>query len=218
VTGVAVAAVACIAAATWYLALPRWRPELRPGERYGIDVASHQGQIDWPAVAADHIGFAYVKATEGGDFVDGRFAYNWREAGRSGIDRGAYHFFTLCTPGAAQAENFLRVIPPTTASLAPAVDFELAGNCTRRPDDDAVRRQVQVFIDRVEQAWRRPVVLYVGDDWEARYPIRRRIGRPLWQRRILRRPDIPGWTMWQASGKAHVEGVPGLVDLDVERP
>src|SRR3712207_3808633 len=117
----------------WFVWVRNWRPPLRPGERYGIDVSAHQETIDWPAVAADNIGFAYIKATEGGDFVDRRFASNWREADRAGLDRGAYHFFTLCTDAVAQAANFLRIAPPQPGALAPAVDLELVGNCRRRP-------------------------------------------------------------------------------------
>ena len=77
----------------WFLWVPNWRPPLREGERYGIDVSAHQGTIDWVRAARDGITFAYVKTTEGRDFTDERFDENWREAG---LDRGAYHFFTLC--------------------------------------------------------------------------------------------------------------------------
>src|SRR5689334_19896361 len=91
VLGVLVALVA-VAGGLWFLWFPHYRPGLHDGERYGIDVASHQGAIDWEAVAGDHMAFAYIKATEGGDFTDDRFAENWDAAGAAGLDRGAYHF------------------------------------------------------------------------------------------------------------------------------
>ena len=50
-----------------------------PGWRYdvlGVDVSHHQGSIDWPTLAQDRVVFAYIKATEGGDFQDPRFAEN----------------------------------------------------------------------------------------------------------------------------------------------
>ena len=71
------ALLAIPAAVWWFWWVPSWRPPLRDGERYGIDVSAHQGEVDWEAVASDGIGFAYLKATEGGDFVDRRFADNW---------------------------------------------------------------------------------------------------------------------------------------------
>ena len=204
-----------LAAAWWFLWLPAWRPDLDPGERYGIDVSTHQGSIDWMRVAHDHITFAYIKATEGADHVDDRFAANWEGAGSAGLDRGAYHFFTLCTPGAAQATNFLATAPRETYALAPAVDLELAGNCGQRPDPETVRRELRTFIDAVESAWGQPVVLYVGEDFERRYHVQSRLGRLLWVQRFLLRPDTDGWAVWQAQGFASVDGVAGDVDLDV---
>lgn len=110
------------AAAWWFLWVPNWRPPLRAGERYGVDVSAHQGDIDWRRVAGDDIEFVYIKPTEGGDFVDARFAQNWAEAATVGLDRGAYHFFTFCAPATVQARNFLTVAPPDLAALPPAVD------------------------------------------------------------------------------------------------
>src|SRR5687767_5289040 len=78
--------------ARWWF--PHHRPDLRTGERYGVDVSNHQGAIDWEAVAADGIDVAYLKATEGGDHVDRRFAASWDAARAAGLDVGAYHFFT----------------------------------------------------------------------------------------------------------------------------
>ncbi|MBW2706938.1 MAG: lysozyme, partial [Deltaproteobacteria bacterium] len=39
-----------------------------------IDVSHHQGKIDWQKLRRAGIDFAYIKATEGGDFRDPRFA------------------------------------------------------------------------------------------------------------------------------------------------
>lgn len=214
----AISVLALAAAAAWFVALPNWRPPLRDGERYGIDVASHQGRISWPAVARDGIDFTYVKATEGADFTDQRFRANWRGARSAGLRRGAYHFFTLCSPGVAQARQFLRVAPPDSAALPPAVDLELAGNCSKRPSASEVRRQLSAFTTAVEQAWGRPLVFYVGDDWDRAYPTRATAHRPLWHRRILLRPDVDGWTIWQVHGRATVAGIDGPVDLNVMRP
>jgi lysozyme len=206
-----------LAAWGWFGWLPHYRPALREGERYGIDVSNHQGAIDWELVAADGISFAYIKATEGGDFTDRRFEQNWQGAGDAGLVRGAYHFFTLCTPGAAQAVHFLRTVPGGSDALPPAVDLELAGNCARPPGSATVRRELDTFLRLVESETEQTALLYVGDDFEGRYPIRESLGRPLWHRRFLRRPDVPGWVVWQVMGFAHVGGIEGRVDLDVMR-
>lgn len=217
ITGIVVACLLLAAAITWQFVLPHYRPRLLPGESYGIDVSHHQGMIDWAQVAAEDISFAYIKATEGGDHVDPRFAENWAGAGGAGLERGAYHFFTLCTSGDAQARNFLSVVPADAQALPPAVDLELAGNCRARPDAASVRREIGEFLRIVEEAFGQRALFYVGDDFEARYGIKQAFDRPLWQLRFLLRPDVDGWIVWQVMGFAHVEGIEGKVDLDVMR-
>lgn len=197
-----------------YLFLAHWRPSLEPGERYGIDVSNHQGVIDWAAVAGDEISFAYAKATEGEDWVDKQFAANWARAADAGIDRGAYHFFSLCTDGRAQAEHFLRIAKPDPRALAPALDLEeLTGDCA--PSPAAVADEVAEFVALVEDAWDREMVLYVLTDWEDVYPVQ--LDRPRWHRDFLLRPDF-GWHIWQLHGFADVDGVDTRVDINVMRP
>ncbi|MFN2590684.1 MAG: GH25 family lysozyme [Actinomycetota bacterium] len=215
--GVAVAVLLSAVAVARFVWLPHYRPGLQAGERYGIDVSHHQGSINWTEVAGDGIAFAYIKSTEGRDFRDGEFRRNWDGAGRAGLARGAYHFFTLCAPGAMQAEHFLGTVPAGELELPPAIDLELAGNCSRRPDGATVRRELLAFIEAVEQATGQRVVLYVGDDFEDRYRLRRSLARPLWYPRFLRRPPAEEWVIWQVMGLAHVDGVEGDVDLDVIR-
>jgi lysozyme len=217
---VAILGVAVLAGALaigWFVWVPNWRPPLDNGERYGIDVSAHQDAIDWREVADDDIAFAYIKATEGGDFTDDRFEANWRGAQEAGLDRGAYHYFTLCTRGADQARHFLDVASPESGALPPTIDLELAGNCSARPSVAEVEEQLRVFIRLVEAAWRREVILYVGDDFEQAYPVRQELDRPLWLRRFLLRPDVEGWLIWQLHGYARVHGIDGGVDLDVMR-
>lgn len=201
-------------AVSWLWFLPNVRWELRPGERYGIDVSRHQNRIDWERVAADDIEFAYIKASEGGDLVDERFAENWKGAGAAGIDRGAYHFFTLCRPGADQAANFLATVP-SGAELPPALDLEIAGNCSERPEPEAVAAEVATFIDAVEAETGERVVLYIGDDWQERYPVAGRDDRPRWARRVHRRPLTNDWWLWQFSGTSRVDGIAGHTDLNI---
>ena len=201
-----------LAAVLWFWWVPNHRPALEPGQTYGVDVSAHQGTIDWAAVADDDISFAYIKATEGGDFVDERFESNWEGVHDAGLKRGAYHFFTLCTPGHVQADNFLRVAEPEREALPPAVDLELAGNCSERPPAGEVEAQLDAFLSHVEDAWGDEAVLYVGEDWRERYG--RDESHPLWVRRFLLRPD-ERWHIWQLHGYARVDGIDGPVDLNV---
>ncbi len=51
---------------------------------HGIDVARYQSGIDWPTARANGVSFAFIKATEGGDRVDARFAEHWAGARAAG--------------------------------------------------------------------------------------------------------------------------------------
>lgn len=215
VLAVLIVLVVLVGTGVWTIGIPRYRPDLNVDERYGIDVSHHQGEIDWEAVAGDDIDFAYIKATEGGDHVDARFAENWAGATNAGLEVGAYHFFTFCRPGAEQAENFLSVAPDDPDALPPVIDLELAGNCEDRPSRDDIRREVDAFISTVEAAIDQPVVLYIGDDFEGFYELRDDIDRPVWHRRLYLRPDIGDWWMWQLSYRAEIDGIDGGVDLNV---
>lgn len=222
--GIGVAVVVVLLGALGF-GLVRWwfphhRPALRDGERYGVDVSHHQGAIDWEAVAADGVDVAYIKATEGGDHVDRRFAANWEAARAAGVEVGAYHFFTLCRPGAEQAASYLATVPDD-GDLAPALDLEMGGNCAARPPADEVRREVQAFVDAVEEATGETVLLYVLDEWEDRYPsldLGDGVDRPRWHRRIGPLRPSGDWALWQYTGIARVDGIDGGVDLNVVRP
>lgn len=202
------------ALAAWLL-LRGYRPD---GDLYpirGIDVSHHQGVIDWPKVANDDVVFAYLKATEGGDFRDRMFARNWRAARDAGIAVGAYHFFTFCRPGAEQASNFLAVVPVEADALPPAVDLEFGGNCGRVPDGATMRRELDAFLSPVERAYGKPALLYVTPEFLAAYGTHLP-QRALWRRSILRAPDdVVPWRLWQYHNRGRVDGIDGPVDLNV---
>jgi lysozyme len=56
---------------------------------HGVDVSKWQGDIDWRRVRASGAAFAFIKATEGDDHMDDRFAENWVAAGMTEIPPGA---------------------------------------------------------------------------------------------------------------------------------
>jgi lysozyme len=194
--------------------LPRFRPALGNGEIYGVDVSDHQGRIDWRAVGRSDVSFVFIKATEGSTYVDSDFAADLAEARSAGLLVGAYHFFTLCSPGATQAANFLKIAPPGSTVLPPAVDLELSGNCSARPSRSEVQTQLSTFVRLVESATGQPVISYVGASFEQRYPFGAASSSLFWKRSVLRRPSGQ-WAIWQVDGFAQVAGITGPVDLDV---
>jgi lysozyme len=200
--------------------LGKWIPNAPDPLEYpirGIDVSAHQGPIDWHSVAASGVRFAYLKATEGADFRDARFAGNLRAAGAAGIACGAYHFFSLKSPGMLQAANFIKAVPKNATSLPPGIDLEFVGNSSVRPTPADFKLQFDPFIEAIRKAYNCEPVIYTAPDFCSVYLDGYSIKRP-WVRAILLHPaNEPSnpWLFWQFSDRATVPGIHGFVDADV---
>lgn len=201
-----------------------WSPHPRAARRYetwGVDVSHHQGPIDWQRVASEpRLRFAYVKATEGGDFTDPLFAENWRQARRTGLRVGAYHFFTFCRPAADQARHFLATVPRDPDALPPALDLELGGNCERPPRREQIAREVAAWLSDVERALGKRPFLYVTRESYDAYVRDGPLPHPLWFRDVLREPELDAshaWSIWQFWPRGRVAGIDGPVDLNAVR-
>lgn len=214
-----VVAVALGASAAGYVRYLTFEPDGGAYPVRGIDISHHQGAIDWAAVAADGVDFAYIKATEGGDFRDPRFVANWAGAGAAGIARGAYHFFTLCRPGAVQAANFIAAVPPTPGMLRPVVDLEYGGNCSARPSPAALLTEVRDFLAALEAHYGSKPLLYLTRGFHADYLDGALVDYPLWVRSLYFEPGYPAreWSIWQFHDRGRRAGIAGPVDLNVFR-
>lgn len=186
----------------------------------GIDVSHHQGPIDWPAVRSAGITFAFIKSSEGADHRDREFGRNWEGALQAGVARGAYHFFTFCTPGAAQAENFIAAVGGSFGELPPVADVEFAGNCRQWESIDRIREELRTFLARLEESARVRPVLYFTADAHARILDGHFDAHPIWPRSVLlplSDSRFGSWLFWQFADNGRVPGIDTLVDLNVFR-
>ena len=216
------AAVLAAGAGLYYTGLLRLNfPSQKRYPVRGIDVSHHQGHVAWFEVSLNDIQFAYIKATEGTDYRDFEFLYNWTVAPKYRIARGAYHFFNFCTSGKAQAQNFLAVVPDDPDALPPALDLEFSGNCRRRPTLAQFKREVTAFMREIAHRFPRPPVLYVSREVYKRYLDGHRQEYPphlLWIENVVSEPSLKPcseWTFWQYGALGHVPGVKGPADLNV---
>lgn len=178
----------------------------------GIDVSSHNGSIDFEAVAADSIDFVIVKATEGATFKDRMFATNVRCAQKAGLPVGAYHFFRFDTPGHMQALNFINSVRGHKLSLPFIVDIEEWGNPTGIPTETILARLNEMIGYMRLRGYE--VMLYTNKDGYARFVEHFTDSVGLW---ICSFTDPPGpdkWHLWQHSHRERVAGVAGAVDMN----
>ena len=187
----------------------------------GVDVSHHQGAIVWPELAAQGVRFAFVKATEGRDFKDTRFAYNLGEAAKAGLAVGAYHFFLCGKPGAEQARNFINAMPTDVDALPPVLDMECPAPASEAQRQSA-RIEIGLFLEALEAHYgKRPIIYttyaayeaFIGNDFRQ---------YPLWIRSVFTRPDEDGmgrdWLFWQYSSRGRLSGYDGperFIDLNV---
>jgi lysozyme len=211
-TGIAFGVLLLIAFAGYQFWEPGWRYDVR-----GVDVSRHQETIDWPRLANDGTAFAYIKATEGEDWVDVRFSENWQSAGDAEVLRGAYHFFTFCASGADQAANMTATLPDEPGMLPPAVDLEFSGNCSVRPSVEDFRIELGVFLERIEDRYGMQPLIYTNAEFYDAYLAEQPPDVTWWIMSPVWEPwGSPEWTFWQYFPGDRA-GVDGRVDRNVFR-
>jgi GH25 family lysozyme M1 (1,4-beta-N-acetylmuramidase) len=182
-----------------------------PGGTRGLDVSGHQGNVDWPGVAAHGARFAYVKATEGTTYRSPFFAQQYNGSYQVGLIRGAYHFaLPDVSDGVAQANYFVDHgggWSPDGKTLPPALDIEYNpyGPTCYGLSAPAMVAWIKAFSDRVHARTGRWPTIYTSTNWWA--TCTGNLGdfsstNPLWIARYAAGPDpLPfNWgfhTFWQ---------------------
>lgn len=182
----------------------------------GVDVARYQGTIDWAALAADDTAFAYIKATEGGDWTDPVFASNWSKSKAAGVPRGAYHFYTLCRPVIDQISHIIATVPKEPKTLPVAIDLEFGGNCKGRPPVPQFHADLNQMLEGLEAHYGTRPILYLTRDFDDAYMKGAFEDEGYWLRSIIRQPstDWRPWLYWQYHNKGKRDGVIGPIDLN----
>ena len=185
---------------------------------HGIDVSHYQGDIDWKAVKNTEkqqhpISFAFMKATEGGDYKDSKFAENFRQAGEMGLIRGAYHFYNPNTDPIRQADFFISQVKLQRGDLAPVLDIE------RKPHDKAkLHADLKKFLNRLELHYGVRPIIYTSYKYKLRYLDTPEFETyPFWiAHYYVSTLSYQGpWRFWQHTDYGTVPGIDTNVDLNV---
>ncbi len=186
----------------------------------GVDVSHYQGDIDWNRLKEEPIRFAYIKATEGSQHKDEQFDKNWTEAQKTGLRIGAYHFFSLDSPGLTQAENFSKNVAAVEGMLPPVVDVEPYGNYNdpNHLDKEKMFKELDDFLKSIESFYGIKPVIYTTEEWWA--VLKEEFGGyDLWLRDVYGKPGSSvNWTFWQYSNRHLLSGYSGterFIDMNV---
>ena len=203
----------------------------------GIDVYTLDGVIDWEKVAADKVGFAMVKATQGylvsnpksGMITDSKFKKNIEGASEHGLQVGAYHYLMAKTVDDAKKEAayFIKAIMPykDRIDLYAAVDIE--NDKAKRYSTSEKKLNTDIllaFCAEVEKAGFASMI-YINPNFIKNYlEFDRLADKNIWlayytdertaRGYIEKFKDPDAFKIWQ-YGKATVKGIAKDVDGDI---
>lgn len=185
----------------------------------GIDISHHQGTIDWQklsraTIGDEPVGFAFIKATEGGDHLDENFNDNFYQAREYGIIRGAYHYYKPGVSPVKQADYFLKQAHLEEGDLPPVLDIEERGDLTV----EELRRDALKWLRRVEKHYGVPPIIYTNYKFKVEYLNTRDFERyPYWiAHYYVKTLTYKGpWKFWQHTDCGRLDGIREKVDLNI---
>ena len=213
----------------------RRRLEYLGGEfrtRYGIDVSSFQGEIDWNAVADDNIDFAMVRVgfrgTGTGSLnTDKYYEQNIRGAMRAGLETGVYFFAQAVTVEEAieEADYVISLLDGLDINGPVAYDWEMHDSTYRvyGTSPEMATACAVAFCQRIKDAGYTPMV-YGGTyvtymkydqgalaDYLSWYPEYKSEKSEKLCPTLVYHMDY-----WQYSSKCSVAGIGGNVDVNLQ--
>lgn len=196
--------------------------------KLGVDVSSHQGQIDWQAAAADGIEFAFIRAGYRG-YETGRisedscFKQNAEEAYSAGIEIGLYFYSQALTPKEAreEAEFVISRLDEINANVTlPIVfDWELPEGENVRTEHLSGEEQTlccKAFCNAIREAGYNAAYYSSVSTAIFSYDLAELCDETLWLAQYTETPDFPyKYDIWQFSCYGIVEGFDTYTDLNL---
>jgi GH25 family lysozyme M1 (1,4-beta-N-acetylmuramidase) len=193
----------------------------------GIDVSSHQGNINWKKAAADGVEFAFIRALYRGYGASGklvedeRFDANMSGAIAAGIPVGIYVYTQAITQEEILEEAQLAIAKAAkyTDSCRIVVDVEKVAESEGRMNALEVSERtelVALFCQTVEEAGYTPMVYCNMEMAALMLDMEKLKDYDIWFAGYTDTMYYPyDYCVWQYSEKGTVDGIEGAVDLDL---
>ena len=185
----------------------------------GIDVSYYQGTIDWTAVANDDVTYAFIRVSDGANFIDPKFGSHWAGSRAAGIKHGAYQFFRPGGDPIEQAEILLDAIGRKLApdDLPPVIDVEASDGQSAA----VIKQKLTTWITHVKGVLGRDPIIYTGFYfWRDSVGAPDFTGSPLWHAQYSTAacpniaPPWSSWAFWQFTDSGTIDGIDGPVDTN----
>ena len=209
---------------------------------YGIDIARyqhgkgrHKYPINWKQLGINYLGrkshknvhgtadypvsFIFIKSTEGVSITNKFYADDYAQARKHHIPIGAYHFFSLKSSGAAQAQHFIKHTKFLKGDLPPVLDVEPSDKqIAAAGGPEKMFQQIRIWLRMVKARCGVSPILYINQMFINKYfsmvpDIKR--DYDVWIARYGEyKPDVR-LAFWQLSSDGRVKGITGDVDINV---
>lgn len=209
---------------------------------YGIDIARyqhgegrHKYPINWKQLGINYLGrknhknvhgradypvsFIFIKSTEGTTVRNQYYNADYIQARKHNIPIGAYHFFSLKSSGAAQAQYFIKNTKFQKGDLPPVLDVEPSdAQIAAAGGPEKMFHHIRVWLRMVKNHCGTPPILYINQMFINKYftmapDIKR--DYDVWIARYGEyKPDVR-LAFWQLCPDGHVKGIHGDVDINV---
>ena len=197
--------------------------------RYGVDVSSHQREIDWTAVRESGIDFAIIRAGYRGYGSDGLihedpyFRKNMAGALAAGLDVGVYFFSQATTAEEASEEAgyLLWLIEDYRSAITYPVVYDWERITDAQARTDGVERAqltdfAAAFCQEVRAAGYTPAVYFNQDLGYLSYDLSRLTDCALWLAELGEKPDFYyDFQIWQYTHTGTVPGISTTVDRNI---
>ena len=209
---------------------------------YGIDIARyqhgkgrHKYPINWKQLGINYLGrkshknvhgtadypvsFIFIKSTEGVSITNKYYADDYAQARKHHIPIGAYHFFSLKSSGATQAQHFIKHTKFLKGDLPPVLDVEPSDKqIAAAGGPEKMFQQIRIWLRMVKARCGVSPILYINQMFINKYfgmvpDIKR--DYDVWIARYGEyKPDVR-LAFWQLSSDGRVKGITGDVDINV---
>ncbi|MCR5267243.1 MAG: glycoside hydrolase family 25 protein [Lachnospiraceae bacterium] len=194
----------------------------------GVDISYHQEKIDWEALKESPCEFVMLRCgyrgyTEGGLVEDEKFREYAQAAVDAGFPIGVYFFTQAITEeeAVAEADFVLELIKDFPISYPVVIDTEYVSSEGARTNQaemtEEERTQLLItFCERVKEYGYYPMI-YASENWLRReLEVSQLQPYEIWAPQYLEENDFMyDFTIWQYTDAGHIQGIEGVVDLDI---
>ena len=191
----------------------------------GIDVSSHQGKIDWEAVAQDGVEFAFIRVGfrgygTGKLVEDEMFEKNIEGAAAAGIKVGAYLFSQAVTSEELleEADMVLRKLAPYRLDCPVVFDVEKVSGTARMNELSVEERTelTKLFCETVAAAGYKPMIYHNTEGGALMLDLTQLEEYDKWYACYSDQMFYPyEYKVWQYTDKGSVQGIETAVDMNI---